>query len=589
MRPALLCLLLWIALPAQAQLDAAIAAARRAAAPFVNVAPQPTFHKLPATTTTTLGCELVAGLPLAQTLDAFRIAFPTVAGDFAVHTSVDGSLTQLCDARVPNLGAGLIPGASDSGEMPADREAGCWLRASEDGRNVRAAPRGNPVTKLDRLQQHKALGSNEAGDWVFYRQGWVKRSGLTLRGDCDDLPLLDAAQAASGVIHYCPAAYAGYLPPRIDIGRKAARSASTDFASRLRAAPDPSAELVAEIPPRQVLDAVLDGPACQGSYIWWQVSLDGVVGWTIESDSKANYYYLEPHHAPTLRPHTPSDSPQRASRRRIDSPAARIDTVSILNLPNLRSLSFSPDGSLLAASSESGAALYSVPDVWPVSLDFAFGEGLASQFAQPPQSKGALAWSNAGDRLGVIQGRELQVWDVQTAALALHYSFPLPLHDIAYSRDGAWLAVSGASPRTRRAAIWIYDQQGDLALSRALVAAGLPPAVVPAPDSSFGDFVFSSADKLYALDVTVGDSRAVYQLAGMQIRDLAFNTGESGVLLALALESAGQGWTALLDALDADAPGKTLRLPATALAFSRDGRYLAAATDYRALLLGTIE
>ena len=589
MRPALLCLLLWIALPASAQLDAALAAARRAAAPFVDVAPQASVKLLPATQTTSLGCDLLTGLPLAQPLDAWRIAFPTVAGDFAVHTSVDGSLTQLCDIRAPNLGAGIIPAASDSGDMPAEREAGCWLRASEDGRNVRAAPRGAPVAKLDRLQQHRALGRNEAGDWLFYREGWVKRTGLRLRGDCDDLPLLDPAQAASGVIHFCPAGYAGFLQPRIGIGSKSARSASTDFASRLRAAPDPSAELLAEIPPRQILDAVLDGPACQGSYIWWKVALAGIVGWTIESDSKAQYYYLEPHQRLSLRPHTPSDLPQRASLRRIDSPAAPIDTIATLDLPAARSLAFSPDDSLLAVTSESGAAVFSVPDFAPVSLSDAVGDALAWQLAQPPQSIDALAWSAAGDRLGIVSGRELRIWEVESAALTWHYRFPLSLRDIAFSRDGRWLALTGASPRTRRAALWIYDRQGDLALSRSLVAAGLPPAVVPAPSNSYGDFVYSSADKLYALSVANGKSRAVYQLAGMQIRDLTFSASASDRLLALALDSAGMGWTAAVDAQDADAPGKTLRMAAKALAFSQDGRFLAAATNERVVLLGTVE
>ncbi len=590
MRPALSCLLLWLLLlPAQAQLDTALAAARRAAAPFVDVSPPPRFNLLPARNSTALGCDLVAGLPLAQALDAYRISFPNVAGDFAVHTTVDGALTQLCDARVSNLGAGLIPAARDPLTAPIDADTGCWLRASQDGRNVRAAPRGAPVTKLDRLQQHPALGRNEAGDWLFYREGWVKRSGLLLRGNCDDLPLLDPAQVASGVIHYCPAGYEGYLPPRIGIGRKSARSTSSDFANRLRAEPTASAELLAEIPPRQILEAVLDGPACQGSYIWWQVAVNGTVGWTIESDSIANFYYLEPYQAPSLRPHTPSKLPQPASRRRIDSPAALIDTIAVLDVTGARNLTFSPDGSLLAVTSESGAAIFTAQDFTPVALDAAFSDGIARQLTQASQTTEALTWSSAGDKLGAVSGRELRIWDIESATQIWHYSFTMPLRGVAFSRDDRWLAVTGASPRTKRAAIWIYDMRGELALSRALVAAGLPPMVVPAPDERFGDFVYSSADKLYQLSVESGDSRAFYQLAGAQLRGMAFNRGDADLLLALALESEGVSWTALVDAGNAAAPGKTLRLPANTLAFSPDGRFLAMAADDRALLLGTIE
>lgn len=592
MRPLITLLLLGHALlVAQAQPSEALAAAYHAAAPFINTATPPRVTLLREVPTTALGCELVAGLPLAQALDAWRFDFPTVAGDFTVYTSVDGHLTQLCDARVPNLGAGLIPlvNQPDSAASP-NQDASCWLRANSDGLNVREAPLGKAVAKIDRLQQHKALGRNEVGDWLFYREGWVMRLAVRLAGNCDELPALDPTVAASGVVHFCPAGYAGFLPPRINIGLRTARSASQTFANRLRASPQPDAPLIAEIPPRSILDSVLDGPACQDRYIWWQVAVAGQIGWTIESDSLANFYYLEPYQRPALRPHTPASQPRPPTLRRIDKPGAPIDTIALLEIEGASGVAFSPDGSLLAVAGATGAAFFSLPDIAPVGHDAVFADSGNLPSNWLTQSLDTLAWSHGGDKLAVSRGRELQVWQPAAGRLALHFRFPYKLRSIAFSRDDQWLAVTGASASAQHSALWIYDQHGDLARSLPLVGAGSPPTVIAAPERGPGDFLYSSADKLFVLTVNAGQPRAMYQLAGVQQRAFDLSADLAGVsLMALALGTQGMGWLALVDGVNAAAPGRTLRLDADDLAFSPDRRFLAATTSDRVFVLGTID
>lgn len=578
-------------LVARAQPADALAAAYRAAAPFVAAESPPRATLLREVTTSALGCELLAGLPLTQALDAWRFDFPTPAGDFAVHTTVDGNLAQLCDARVPNLGAGLIPLASQTGSAASLRQdESCWLRANKDGLNVRESPMGNVAAKIDRLQQHQALGANAAGDWLFYREGWVKRAAARLTGNCEDLPTLDPALAASGVIHFCPSGFAGFLPPRINLGSRTARSASATFANRLREGPLPDAPLIAEISPRQILDAVLDGPACQGSYVWWQVAVAGQIGWTIESDSRANFYYLEPYQPPALQPHSPATQPRPPTLRRIDKPGAPIDTIALLGIEGASSLAFSPDGSLLAVAGEGGATFFSLPDFAPATLEAVVTDSSDLPSNWLTQPLGALAWSQAGDKLALSRGRELQVWELAAGRLALHFRFPYELRSIAISSDDRWLAVTGMSASGRHSALWIYDQQGELARSLPLLGAGSPPTVIAAPVGSPGDFLYSSADTLFALNAEVGQARAIYQLADVPQRGFHVSADSAGdSLLALALGAQGTGWLALVDGGDANAPGKTLRLDAGDLAFSPDGRFLAVTTPERVFVLGTID
>ena len=171
---------------------------------------------------------------------------------------------------------------------------GCFMRPRQEFANVREAPEGTQVARIYARVSQAVLGANSAGDWLFFRAGWVNRSVLELAGNCDRLPILNPDQVASGTFHFCPPAYYGFLRPRIDIGRGNTRVVSPTIANRLRAQPDIESEQVGEIPPRRVIDAVIDGPACNGAYVWWQVEVGGQVGWTVESDLNFNYYYLEP-------------------------------------------------------------------------------------------------------------------------------------------------------------------------------------------------------------------------------------------------------------------------------------------------------
>ncbi|MCY4071015.1 MAG: thrombospondin type 3 repeat-containing protein [Chloroflexi bacterium] len=214
---------------------------------------------------------------------------------------------------------------------------GCYLRPRETTVNVRRAPRDKQVSQISPQNSHAVLGQNLAGDWLFFRQGWVSLSVLELVGDCSRLPVLDPAEVSSGTVHFCPPLYQGFLTPRIDIGKARARVASRTLANRLRAEPALGAQQIGEIPPRQVLDAVLDGPACDGAFVWWQVEVNGLIGWTVESDLNANAYYLEPVAPPASEKSAPArDGPNPAGGQSLEgAPTGAAMMISSANLNRL--------------------------------------------------------------------------------------------------------------------------------------------------------------------------------------------------------------------------------------------------------------
>ena len=129
----------------------------------------------------------------------------------------------------------------------AGKSTGCFMRPQGEFANVREAPGGAVLARLFAIHSEAVLGQNLAGDWLFYRAGWVSRAVLALSGACAQLPTLDPGRVASGSIHFCPPAYEGYLRPRFGIGEHKARVVSQTLANRLRAEPDITAEQIGDI------------------------------------------------------------------------------------------------------------------------------------------------------------------------------------------------------------------------------------------------------------------------------------------------------------------------------------------------------
>lgn len=510
---------------------------------------------------------------------------------------------------------------------------GCFLRPLDKTVNVRAGPAGAIVARLDAGTPQAALGRNFSGNWLMYRAGWVSRAVVELAGSCENLPALDPALVSSGMIHFCPPGYRGYLPPRIGIGGGSARVVSETITNRLRAQPSVDARQIGEIAPGSIIDAIVDGPACHGPWVWWQVEINGLVGWTVESDVNYNYYYLEP-----LARAAPVDTSRRlladathpASGQLIHS--GNIDALNIVSILPIEApiaLAWAPQQTELAALSANGAiALYPTKDLrehewrvdaaaasalafspderWLALGDAEGGVRLLDRADMSPTSEArhagelegpirALAWSGAGDKLAAVSGGDelrlarragtLQVWTMDGSApegsrLTLHQRFPYPLTAVAFSADDRWLAVTGESGSAGRAALWVYAaDSGELQLAKPLIPLSGHSSVISSPAGSLGDFVYSSGDSLYQLDVAGGVDQRFYHLDGALLKHIAFRPqalAGAEALLALAVKMPdGAGQLRLANALSPYGSSATYDIAPGAVAFSPDGRLLA--------------
>ena len=515
---------------------------------------------------------------------------------------------------------------------------GCWLAAREANVNVRQAPHAKVATKIQPGDAHVALGRDASGDWFFFRRGWVSETVIELSGACDRLPILDPAHVSSGTRSFCAAGYPGALPPRIDVGASNARVASYSLANRLREAPSLAAAQIGELPPRLELDAVLDGPACDGPFVWWQVRANGAVGWTVESDLNANVYYLEPLPRADISAgsgshRAPSQDALPATFELISSANLdRLDTIAILPIEAPATLAWTRDETRLLALDASGILhAYNYPFfdlIWSESLAIAGGgiafsdsgvlaindgagriqllslqtDGVSSESTALGYTGAlaAMAFSEDGSllaaaiRMGESQiagyGGRLLLWQLaDETRLAWQFDFAYPATALAFSEDDRFLAVMGEGVEAGRAALWVYAlESGELVYSSSLVASGAG-VLKSLPADAPADFVYSSGDSLFLLDATAKATERFYHSPGLPARQLDIRSVVvPGAEVLLAVVDAGEASLTLFNALNADSPTLGLRTGADDLGFSPDGRTLALAqTDAdRILILG---
>ena len=243
----------------------------------------------------------------------------------------------------PNNVQGSLDALADDTTDTANEEA-CMLSA------VLANIRAEPSTDADVVGEISngvatVVGRTEDSTWYEVRlpdgRGWVAASASSIEGDCTDV-----AVTGSTTLQYeeCPANYVGFQPSRLSIG-DLARVLPGDSPQRVRALPQLTATILFQMQPSSEF-VVIGGPQCGDGIVWWNIQQGARTGWTAESDTQFNGYYVEPIQRDNGVDDTtllcdPSNTNYRTTRmRRTDDTATITDEIPSLILftePDLNS------------------------------------------------------------------------------------------------------------------------------------------------------------------------------------------------------------------------------------------------------------
>ena len=358
----------------------------------------------------------------------------------------------------------------------------------------------------------------------------------------------------------CPADFAGYLTPRLEVGGQAGIEVG-GTPNRVRQSPNVGAEQVGTILGGAVAD-VIGGPLCADGFVWWQVRFLDLEGWTVEGELPDSYF-LDPiiRAEPTQVVFTGLELPEE---RTVISRENAADLVALGAIPIdfVNDLAFSDDGSRLAIASADDASVYEFPAGQPdAALDVAFPEA------------GAAAVSPDGRYIAFGSfGGEILILDTESGFTSLLEAAPEAgaVNALGFSPDNQYLlaAVQGyASGADNPVVARVYTVPGgDILLERDVIG------------DLGGDSAFNLAGtRLYYTDTALHE---VNLETSTEVRGVSL---QSPVYSPIAVQPE-TGTVAFADGasvrlIDASSVERTIALPngasATGLAFSPDGTLLA--------------
>lgn len=270
------------------------------------------------------------------------------------------------------------------------------------------------------------------------------------------------------------AACAGAPPSRLVIGGQG--RATPGPATNLRDTPSTRGGFVGQIREGQIFD-VLDGPICADGYAWWQIDLEGLVGWAAEGQPRE--YWLEPYPlaenvvTPTARATAiptfaaqPSPIPSRlvADNEEVIAyvdvlPGQSMTTLFVMNpdgssarqLVNRHATTpvWSPDGRWLIFSGGYMTLLDVKTGIWNTPMA---GESVLPNVAWSPDSLRIAVATNTGGDL------EIQVLDALTGKYVNLTANAANDYDPSWSPDGRYILF--VSERDGQRDVYRMDADG---------------------------------------------------------------------------------------------------------------------------------
>lgn len=605
----MLCLLLTVPLAsvsAQELSDAALEATISRANQLTPNLGRPSrweFEILLPSTDSAVMCPLTPGYKTDTTRQPFIVTlfYDTASGEpetYDFHVAGDGSVIQPCDPAF----TGEIGMSAYSPALPQAADACTVTPSNGEFANVRLQPDVDAEQLGAITGQQLVLGRNEETTWYLTQTGWVAGTVVNTAGDCNPniLPARDASIMTLGISttpplaatpgegtpvaaapsdFICPPDFNGYLPPRIQRGAVTAQVGVGGVPNTIRSLPTTESERLGQIQPNRRLDFVWNGPRCSGGYVWWEIEIDGVRGWTAESSFEQGEYYLEPttgNAAPVEAAPTPAPEVAEApAAAQPITPQNLASVRSVGSIGNVSAFAWGADENFIVAFASRGEL--SVSTIGALFVDV--GDGILidttteitasaytpdnAQFAIGETNGNVALYADANTRLAAIPAHTapvnviafspdgavmatgggandssadswtLRLWDVAGVAaradddaLLRAVRFPYPVRDVAFSADGGTVAVVAGTDTD--AALWVYGNGGlgDNTLTVVLDDTQGYPFVTAVPDTLAGDFVYAQGSALYSLTIATGMERQLYEQANLLITGAAFWDGQ---------------------------------------------------------------
>ena len=283
--------------------------------PNIGTPNQWSYRYAPATSDSSLGCGLIDGQTLSQMVVPYQITLTYDGLPYVYYISGDGSILVPCDLKIPGVTVTSTNMVSNSQELgvggpiaqpnitvndPAAPTSSCILTAIYA--NIRQHPNEDAtilgqLTTGDYIPVIGTQMSEDNGWWQLENGGWVASwVSNTIGTGCNRLPSSETTTSGAGSIVNTPIpnidanfVCEDALPPRLTIGQQAL--VTSGLPNNVRDMPGLLGRMIGQVDNNTVFN-VIDGPVCEGGFVWWEVQQGDLIGWTAEGNGFN--YWLQP-------------------------------------------------------------------------------------------------------------------------------------------------------------------------------------------------------------------------------------------------------------------------------------------------------
>jgi WD40 repeat protein len=237
-----------------------------------------------------------------------------------------------------------------------------------------------------------------------------------------------------------------------------ARARDNGIPKNVRSQPGVGSAQVGQVPAGALVQ-IVGGPQCADGMVWWQINMNGLIGWVAEG--QYGVYWFSPAETTSAAPVTGSgDSsapapqpdypgiPAQPQPITADNAAALVRFVDLPLDEAITGLGWSPDGQTLGATGQAGIWLYNVADL---------NRGQPPRLLQIPNGPvNDIAFSSDQATMATAHADgTVRIWDIETGGQRAVLRGPdEPVLSVAFNPDSTLLAAAGGSESDYAVRLW---------------------------------------------------------------------------------------------------------------------------------------